>query len=218
MLLCMCLHVHRGPCPQDFFWKIHPWDCSVSETHPRNHPSLITCNSTYIMCAFIHACVCVSVCACMLMCMCLHVSVQNIMCSAGPEVTVLDWYGPEADPVYWRRGRGGGGGRTPGSVWSTHSRGENIGASPRKNWEFRPSYTDYIPGTSDFLCRLPLPGHSDISLPHFICLCNSSCALVKVHYCKQFPNFPQNNSYIHARVLKIQETSKLKMFLTISRD
>ena len=37
----------------------------------------------------------VSVCACM------HVSVHNIMCSAGPEVAVLDWYGPEADPVYW---------------------------------------------------------------------------------------------------------------------
>ena len=30
------------------------------------------------------------------------------MCSAGPEVAVLDWYGPEADPVYWRRGGGGG--------------------------------------------------------------------------------------------------------------
>ena len=52
----------------------------------------------------------ISVCACM------HVSVHNIMCSAGPEVAVLDWYGPEADPVYWRRGRGGGGGRTSGSV------------------------------------------------------------------------------------------------------
>ena len=47
----------------------------------------------------------------------MHVSVHNIMCSAGPEVAVLDWYGPEADPVYWRRGRGGGGGgRTSGSV------------------------------------------------------------------------------------------------------
>ena len=52
----------------------------------------------------------VSVCACM------HVSVHNIMCSAGPEVAVLDRYGPEADPVYWRRGRGDGGGRTSGSV------------------------------------------------------------------------------------------------------
>ena len=31
----------------------------------------------------------------------MHVSVHNIMCSAGPEVAVLDWYGPEADPVYW---------------------------------------------------------------------------------------------------------------------
>ena len=52
----------------------------------------------------------VSVCAGM------HVSVHNIMCSAGTEVAVLDWYGPEADPVYWRRGRGGGGGRASGSV------------------------------------------------------------------------------------------------------
>ena len=44
----------------------------------------------------------VSVCACMHMCMCLHVS---NMCSAGPEGAVLDCYGPEADPVYWQRGR-----------------------------------------------------------------------------------------------------------------
>ena len=34
---------------------------------------------------------------------------KKIMCSAGPEVAVIDWYGPEADPVYWQRGRGGGG-------------------------------------------------------------------------------------------------------------
>ena len=33
-------------------------------------------------------------------------SVHNIMRSAQPEVaTVLDWYGPEADPAYWQRGR-----------------------------------------------------------------------------------------------------------------
>ena len=44
----------------------------------------------------------VSLCVCMHMCMCLHVSVHNIMCVVqGPEVAVLDWYGPEADPVYW---------------------------------------------------------------------------------------------------------------------
>ena len=24
MLLCMCLHIHRGPCPQDFFGKYIP--------------------------------------------------------------------------------------------------------------------------------------------------------------------------------------------------
>ena len=144
------------------------------------------------MCASIHACVCVSVCACMHMCMCLHISVQNIMCSAGPEVAVLDWYSPEADPVYWRRGRGGGVVVAGLQVaCEAHIQGGKVlGHPPRKTWEFRPSYTDYIPGTSDFLCRLPLPRHSDISLPPLYCLCNSSCALVKVHYCKQFPNFP----------------------------
>ena len=42
--------------------------------------------------------------------------------------------------------------------------GKVLGRPPRKNWKFRPSYTDYIPGTSDFLCRLPLSGHSDSSL------------------------------------------------------
>ena len=36
--------------------------------------------------------------------------------------------------------------------------GKVLGHPPLKNLEFRP-YTDYIPGTSDFLCRLPLTGH-----------------------------------------------------------
>ena len=57
------------------------------------------------MCApsSMHLCLCVHVCICD---MCLHVSVHNIMCSAQPEVAaVLDWYGPEADPAYWQRGR-----------------------------------------------------------------------------------------------------------------
>ena len=58
---------------------------------------------------------CVSLCVRVCICACvLHVSVLNIICSAGPEVAVFDWYGP-ADLVYWRRGRGMCG-RTPGSV------------------------------------------------------------------------------------------------------
>ena len=40
--------------------------------------------------------------------------------------------------------------------------GKVLGHPP---WEFRPSYTDYIPGTLDFLCRLPLLGHSYILSP-----------------------------------------------------
>ena len=62
----------------------------------------------------------------------------------GPEVAVLDWYGPEADIGEGRGGGGGGGGsRTPGGVQSTHSRGESVGASPRIFLEFRPSYTRF---------------------------------------------------------------------------
>ena len=42
-------------------------------------------------------------------CVCMHlykIITHNIMCSAQPEVAaVLDWYGPEADPAYWQRGR-----------------------------------------------------------------------------------------------------------------
>ena len=64
----------------------------------------------FIMCASIQACICVSVyvCACMyafVTCVCMHLYII-IMCSAQPEVAaVLDWYGPEADPAYWQRGR-----------------------------------------------------------------------------------------------------------------
>ena len=48
-----------------------------------------------------HLCLCVCVYA-FVKCVCMH----NIMCSAQPEVAaVLDWYGPEADPAYWQRGR-----------------------------------------------------------------------------------------------------------------
>ena len=68
------------------------------------------------------------------------------MCSAGPEVAVLDWYGPEADPVYWRRGRGGGVVVVAGLqvVCEAHIQGGKVlGHPPRKNWEFSPYY---IPG------------------------------------------------------------------------
>ena len=54
------------------------------------------------------------------MCMCMYVFVHNYVCMhsivhAGPEAAVLDWYGPEADPLRilargWGGGRGGGGG------------------------------------------------------------------------------------------------------------
>ena len=65
------------------------------------------------------------------------------MCSAGPEAAVLDCYGPEADPVYWRRGRGGGvvaGLQVACEAYIQD--GKVLERSPSKNWEFRPSYTD----------------------------------------------------------------------------
>ena len=50
-----------------------------------------------------------SLCVCMHLCMCLHAFLIFIV-HAGPEATVLDWYGPEAeaDPGYWQGGKGGG--------------------------------------------------------------------------------------------------------------
>ena len=52
-------------------------------------------------------------CLCVCVYAYVHVSacIYNVYIVQGPEVAVLDWYGPEADPVYWwRRGGGGGGG------------------------------------------------------------------------------------------------------------
>ena len=121
MSLCVYALVHVSACTRDHAPRI------FGKYIPQSEVKLILAIILHLspviqltLCVHpsMHACVCVSVCACMHMCMCLHVhvSVHNIMCSAGPEVAVLDWYGPEADPVYWQRGRGGGGGRTLGSM------------------------------------------------------------------------------------------------------
>ena len=79
------------------------------------------------------------------MCLCLHVSVHNIMCVVqGPEVAVLDWYGPEADPVY--SGEEGGGGGMAGFqvVCKAHIQGGRVlGCPPEFFWEIRPSYTRF---------------------------------------------------------------------------
>ena len=158
----------------------------------------------------------------------------------------MDWYGPKADPVYWRReggggwGGGGGGGVVVAGLQvaceARIQRGKVLGHPPRKKWEFRPSYTDYIPGTSDFLCSSHCQGIVTSYLPStpisLSCLCNSSCAITvyKVHYCIIIKHARSlNNSQTFHRIIritliymlghkKIQETSKLKMFLNISRD
>ena len=89
------------------------------------------------------------------------------MCSAGPKVAVLT--GTALKQIQYI-GEGGGGVVVAGLqvACEVHIQGggEVLGHPPLKKWEFRPSYTDYyIPGTSDFLCRLPLPGHSYILSP-----------------------------------------------------
>ena len=65
--------------------------------------------------------------------MCLHASVQNITCSAQPEVAaVLDWYGPEADPAYWQRGREEVAGlQVVCEAHNVHVGGKILGASSR---------------------------------------------------------------------------------------
>ena len=75
--------------------------------------------------------------------MCLRASVH--MCSAGPEVAVLDCYGPEADPAvgYWQRGRGVAGLQV---VCEAHIQGaKSCSIPPRIFWgDFRHSYTDHF--------------------------------------------------------------------------
>ena len=75
--------------PSKVSYQLHLCNCQLTLcVHPSKHASLSLC---------------VRVCVCE---MCLHASVHNIMCSAQPEVAaVLYWYGPEADPAYWQRGR-----------------------------------------------------------------------------------------------------------------
>ena len=135
-----------------------------------NHPSMHLC-----------LCVCVYVCVCE---MCLHASVHNIMCSAQPEVAaVLDWYGPEADPAYWQRGRE----EVAGLQVVCEAHNLHVGGKFPQN--FRPSYTDHF-NIMYLLCRLPLPGHRYILSPfdpyiafmhvQFMCI---SIIHYKVHYC-----------------------------------
>ena len=76
------------------------------------------------------------------------------------------------------------GGRTPGSVRSTHSSGESLGASLKK------MFGNLGHLILDFLCRLPLLGRSYILSPFypyivFMPVQFLICALViyKVHYC-----------------------------------
>ena len=136
---------------------------------------------------FVFLCVRVCICACA----CLHVSVHNIMCSAGPEVAVLDWLALKQIQYI---GKGGGGVVVAGLQVACEAHIQVLGHPPEKHWEFSPSYTDYIPVTSDFLCsyRLPLPGHSYILSPFHpyiafmplqFLMCISIITVYKVHYC-----------------------------------
>ena len=108
---CMCLEASVHSCSAGG----HFFGITIAiYSHSHKHPSKVSyqlhlCNCQLTLCvqpskhASLSLCVRVYVCVCE---MCLHASVHNIMCSAQPEVAaVLDWYGPEADPAYWQRGR-----------------------------------------------------------------------------------------------------------------
>ena len=71
---CVCVSVrqvalvHVSACTQGTMPPGIPEIAIWGETHPRNHPSLITYNSTCIKCASIHACV--RLCVCVYACIC----------------------------------------------------------------------------------------------------------------------------------------------------
>ena len=137
---CMCLQasVHSCSAGSHFFGITSLWLQSIVtltiilQKYLINFNYICNCQLTLCLHPSKHASLslCMRVCVCE---MCLRASVHNIMCSAQPEVAaVLDWYGAEADPAYWQRGKGRSG-QTPGSVRSTQStcRRKILGASPR---------------------------------------------------------------------------------------
>ena len=109
-----------------------------------------------------HLCLCVCVYA-FVKCVCMHLYIILCVYSAQPEVaTVLDWYGPEADPAYWQMGREEVAGlQVTCEAHNLHVRGNSWGIPQN----FRPSYTDhfsiiiYNNKLLYLLCRLPSPGH-----------------------------------------------------------
>ena len=130
------------------------------------------------------------------------------MCSAGPEVAVLDW--SALKQMHWQRGRGVVAGLQV--ACEAHIQGEKVlGHPPLK--KIRPSYTDYIPGTSDFLCRFPLPGHSYILSPFHpyiafmpvqFLMYISIITVYKVHYCIIIKHARSlNNSQTFHRIIRI---------------
>ena len=111
------------------------------------------------------------------------------MCSAGPEVAVLDWYGPEADPVYWQRGVVVAGLQV---ACEAHIQGGKVLGHPPPEKIRNLVHLIYTVYTSDFLCRLPLPGHSYILSPFHpyiafmpvqLHMCISIITVYNVHYC-----------------------------------
>ena len=80
---CVCKHLYIRVVQAAIFLELHP----AIYSHSHNHPSKVSYQFQLMKCV----------------CMYLYII---IMCSAQPEVAaVLDWYGPEADPAYWQRGR-----------------------------------------------------------------------------------------------------------------
>ena len=160
----------------------------------------------------------------------MHVSVHNIICSAGPEVAVLDWYGPEADPVYWQRGRGRGGVVVAGIQVACEAHiqgGKVLGISPEKIGNLDHLILIIYPVLQIFSvgshCQGIVTSYLHSTPISLSCLCNSSCAITvyKVHYCIiiKHARLLNNSQTFHRIILiymlvikKIQETSKLKKY------
>ena len=79
----------------------------------------------------------------MCLCMCLHASVHKLIVCVVHSQKVAAAVTALKQSSILTKGKGGSG-RTPGSVRSMQSRRKFLGASPRKNWDFRPSCTDHF--------------------------------------------------------------------------
>ena len=132
--------------------------------HPSKRASLSLCVCVY---AFVK-------------CVCMHLYI--ILCVVHSQryiAAVLDWYGPEADPVYWQTGRE----EVTGLQVACEAHNLHVGEGIPQN--IRSSYTDHFSIIIINYCIFSVGSHCQdidafylLSIPKSLsCMCNS-CALV----------------------------------------